>query len=92
METAAVLAAGLPADSRCIKKLSECRYSIEIQLMALIADLLNIQIWQYSGGKALKPESILARMNSKQDNNEGYDTPEEFETALARARGQINGL
>ena len=53
--------------------------------MALIADLMNIHIWQYSGGKSARPASILEQLNTVKDDT-GYDTPEEFEEALKQIR------
>lgn len=80
---AALFAHGLREDSRIKKKLRGDTVSAETKLLALIADELQILIWQNTedGVKGRnRPKSILSVLNGE-DGKEtvGFSTAEEFE-------------
>lgn len=62
---AAVLAAGLPDNSRVKRRLSGARTGLEAQLLALCADALHVLVWQNTkdGQRGRnKPQMIAERM------------------------------
>ena len=81
---AALFAQGLDRDSRIRRKLSGESVSLETRLLALVADAVQILIWQRTedGLKGRnRPKSILAALTADENPREpiGFDTPEEFE-------------
>lgn len=80
VRTVAVFSYGLGDESRIKKKLSGQQVSMQIQLMASIADSLNLLLWTRSKEGTEKPKSILsALIESDRDGYEGFETPEAFE-------------
>lgn len=81
---AALYACGLKADSRIMQLMSETKFSVEVTLLAIIADALRILVWQNTkDGKRgrNKPESILEMLtgNKKEEEQLGsFNTVEEF--------------
>ena len=97
LRTAAILAGGLPADSRTCRKLSGVRYRSDTVLMAAILDELRWIVWSKTkaAGKGKKaPKSLLGQMLERQDRKKltGFDTPEAFEKQRKRIiTGDLNG-
>ncbi len=92
---AATLAAGLRADSRIRMKLTDMPVRQDTLLLATLAD--QVALFRYGFSKdansgANKPASIVAELlgepERKQAGVTGFDTPEEFERALARIKGE----
>lgn len=80
VRTVAVFSYGLGENSRIKKLLSGQRVSLEIQLLASIADSLNLLLWTRAKEGTEKPKSILsALIESDRDGYEGFETPEAFE-------------
>lgn len=79
VRTVAVFSYGLGDESRIKKKLSGQQVSMQTQLMASIADSLNLLLWTRSKEGTEKPKSILAAFMSDHEVQEGFDSPEEFE-------------
>ena len=90
--TAAVLACGLPPDSRTIRQLSGQKLTLDTYLQAGILDSMQMLIYLYLKknykGKYKKPESIINKLSGlgKEDENEirSFRTAEEFERARAQ--------
>lgn len=92
LRLAATLAAGLPEDSRSMLKLRGLRISNETQLLAAAADSLIRLEWRLFGREgSTMPPSILADLMELPERDssdvQSYDSPEEFETALAALKG-----
>lgn len=92
LKTAAALSAGLRDESRSKMRTSGQRIRTDTALIAAAVDRLAMLVWMQSEDGAKRrnrPESILARLmkepNTK-DKVEAYNTPEEFEAALKKAR------
>lgn len=92
-ETVAILASGLRDNSRIKMKASGAKASVEVLLLARIADLLAIQAWQQTkdGHKGRnRPGSILAAIMNGEDPNRKvrkgvvFRSPEEFWQARQR--------
>lgn len=90
VDTVAVLACGLRADSRIKQKLTGVNVALDILLLAHAVDALRILEWQPTkdGRKNRnKPESIaeqllgIERQGRKKTAVTAFDTPEEFERA-----------
>lgn len=90
VDTVAVLACGLRADSRIKQKLTGVNVAPDILLLAHAVDALRILVWQPTkdGHKNRnKPESIaerllgIERQERKKTAVTAFDTPEEFERA-----------
>ena len=82
---AALYACGLKADSRIMQIMSGAKASVEVTLLAIIADALRILVWQNTkDGKRgrNKPESILEMIVGEEKKEEeqlgAFDTVEEF--------------
>ncbi len=92
LRMAATLAAGLPEESRSMLKLRGQRISNETQLLASMADSLIRLEWRLFGREgSTMPPSILADLmelpERDSSNVQSYDSPEEFEAALAALKG-----
>jgi len=93
---AATLAAGLRAESRIRMKMSGIPVRQDTLLLASITD--QVALFRYSftedaKKKQNRPNSVVAELlgepsKKKQAGVVGFDTPEEFEAALARIRGE----
>ena len=92
LKTAAALSAGLRDESRSKMRASGMKIPTATALIAAAVDRLALLVWMQSEDGAKRrnrPESILARLTKEQnkdDKVEAYNTPEEFETALKKAR------
>lgn len=89
---AATLAAGLPPDSRSMMLLAGEKVTLENTLRAIIADSLARFEWRMFGGTGSpRPVSILAALRGvseeKSSNIQTFDSPEEFEAAMAAIEG-----
>lgn len=83
---AAIYAAGLPASSRIIRKISGQKIDQNTALMAIIVDDLNTLIWMQTkdGRKGRRrPKSIYKLLTGEAEKSEirVFRTPEEFEAA-----------
>ena len=83
---AAIFAAGLPASSRIIRKMSGQKIDQNTALMALVVDDLNTLIWmQTKDGKRgrRRPKSIYKLLTGEVDKSKvkAFSTPEAFEKA-----------
>ncbi|MGN0707108.1 MAG: hypothetical protein ACI4JC_03840 [Faecalibacterium sp.] len=93
LRLAAVLAAGLPADSRCKMRLRGERAPADQLLLAVIADDLNLLCWKlFAAGGSRAPRSIynaLQGIPEAEDKNgiKSFDSAEEFEEARRAALG-----
>lgn len=84
LKQAAILAAGLPPDSRIKREISGQKQTTDILLLAAIADALNTLVWfQTTDGQrgVNRPDSILRRLTEEQEEYEAYDSIEEYEAA-----------
>lgn len=88
LRLAATLAAGLPEDSRSMMKASGKTVPLHIELQAYTADRLTQILWGLSNDTS-KPPSVLADLCGEADtsNVQCYDSPEEFDAALAALKG-----
>ena len=80
----AILACGLPEESRIKKKLRKIPYTLEETLLAAIVDHLAMQLYQHAGKKSnRKPKSLLRMMMEKEDKSavQSFNTVEAFESA-----------
>ena len=92
VRTAAILACGLPKESRTIKRYSgEKQDPDELYKLSLFDLLRKIEfaLWQTHSTKKLKrPESLVKKLldqgNKKNQQVKGFASPEEFEAAWNR--------
>ena len=93
VQTAAILACGLPSDSRTIREMSGSKHDPErIYKYALIDAVRSVEwaiIQAHSGKKKVKrPESMLQKYlgldKDQKQEVQGFDSPEEYEAARAR--------
>lgn len=91
--TAAMLAFGLPRDSRIMMKLTGAKYTTRELLLATIADSVRAIVYGMSKDKGERPKSIVEAMTGteKPADFEAYDSPEAFMAARARILGEIDG-
>jgi len=91
----ATLSAGLRDDSRIKLRAAGSTVTLEEMLLAMIAD--RVEMFKYGFSEDAKhrrnmPKSILEAItgepNKKSNKAVGFRTPEEFEAALARIRGE----
>lgn len=81
---AALFAYGLPEDSRIRRKLSGTAISMETRLLALIADALQMLVWQNSRDAQRgrnRPHSVLAAITAEEQRTDGvgFESAEDFE-------------
>ena len=99
--TAAALAAGLPEDSRCMRRFSGQAIPTQTLMMAQIIDNLRWLVWAQTEDARHgrnRPESLVEKLteNNERKNHppgvtetpRGFATPEEFLAAYARFTGQ----
>jgi len=95
LRTVATLSAGLRENSRIKLLAAGSPVSLEVMLLAMIAD--RVELFKYGFSEDAKhrrnmPKSILEAItgepNKKSNKAVGFRTPEEFEAALARIRGE----
>lgn len=88
--TVAVLAAGLPDDSRIKMRLSDRRVSTQQMLLAMIIDELNILAWQNSRKKGRRPRSFFKAITTpekEKDELMAFSDPEDYEKWIREKRG-----
>lgn len=81
---AAILAVGLPQDSRIKREISGQKQTTDILLLAAIADALNTLVWFQTkdGQRGInRPDSILRRLTEEQEEYEAFDSIEAYEAA-----------
>ena len=86
--TAAILAAGLPTESRTVREMSGIPCTTTELLLASIHDELAIMLWQKSASKKRKPkkpESLVKKRMKKKTEVATFSTAEDFERARAAA-------
>ena len=87
----ATLAAGLPPDSRCMMHLAGQKLPEKTLLDAAAVDALHRIEWRLIGCPGSRPpDSILAAFtgtDTGSSNVQSFDSPEEFEAALAAMKG-----
>lgn len=89
LRLAATLAAGLPEESRSLRRLSGRTVRFETELLAYAADRLTQMVW-WMHGESSKPPSVVADLHGvpeSESNVQCYDSAEEFEAALRAAQG-----
>lgn len=96
----AVLASGLREDSRIKQKLSGVPVGCDTLLLAMAVDALNLLVWtktKDSQHKRNQPKSIAQQLLKRPEQRArerfaAFNTPEEFERALAKAKeSESNG-
>lgn len=98
LRTAAVLACGLPEDSRIIRKLSGSRIDVTTALLARIFDGVMILAWQNTedGHKGRNPPKSLFEHLTREDDDttraQGFASAADFRAAWAAitAGGETN--
>lgn len=82
----ATLVVGLSENSRIKRKITGLKLTLDQILLAMIADGINIRIWQHTknGQKGKnKPESIYKKLmgldKKQKEDLMSFETPEEFE-------------
>lgn len=90
LRLAATLAAGLPEDSRSLMRVHGRTVSFATELQAYAADRLTQVVW-WLHSDASKPPSVVADLmgiSAGDDGNvQSYDSPEDFDAALAALKG-----
>lgn len=89
VRTLAVLACGLPEESRMIRILVDQKFDIKTMLLANILDFLMILTWFQTkdGHKGRnRPKSIVKILTGKKEESQEqtFNSPEEFELARQR--------
>ena len=89
---AATLAAGLPPDSRCMMHLAGQKLPEKTLMDAAAVDALHRIEWRLIGCPGSRPpDSILAALTDPDTGGTGnvqsFDSPEDFEAALAAMKG-----
>lgn len=81
---AAILASGLPDDSRIKRKMSGQRFGLDTMLLACIADSLRIILWSKTKdgqNNVNRPESILEKLTGEPEEYAEFGTIEAYEAA-----------
>lgn len=95
LRTAAIMAQGLPEDSRIKRRLSGAKAAMTTILLAGLCDRVGLIGWLLSedGAKGQnRPKSILDTLLwSAPEQPAGYDTPADFEKAWAELTEKKNG-
>lgn len=83
--TAAILASGLPPESRVMRKMSNSPISTTDTILAGIFDSLNNLMYMMAGKKRKKPKSLLDKLlkpeKRKQENVTSFSSADAFEEA-----------
>lgn len=94
----ATLVFGLRADSRTKMKLSGQTITLDQMLLAQQADILHLLLWAKTkdGQKNRnRPKSILTKLlgigETKKEELKSFSSPEEYESYIAKVRGNTNG-
>ena len=88
-KTAAILAAGLPDDSRIKRKISGQKVTTEIMLLANIADSLQLLVWSKTKDgqhNRNRPKSIVEALVKEEEPSKyaSFDSIEAYEAARKR--------
>ena len=90
LHLAATLAAGLPEESRSLRRAAGRTVDFETELMAYAADRLTQVVWWLHNDTS-RPPSIVADLNGLTEGGrsdvQAFDSPEEFDAALAALKG-----
>lgn len=87
LRLAAILAAGLPAESRVMRRLSVEAVPINTLLLANIADAAALLLWRYAKDGTPKPPSLTALLTGQQKPEKEilvFRSGKDFDKALAR--------
>jgi len=92
LETAAVLAAGLPSSSRCVRRLTGGKLTLSETLLAATADYTRYLIWMLSrdGKKGRnRPKLLLESLREKEPSEvRSFDSGEDFLEMWGRLAGK----
>lgn len=86
----AVFAYGLGNDSRIKRKITGTRTTLSEALLALIADLLEMELWRFAKKGTKRPASVYEALTKEPEpveSPQGFSTAEEFERKLKDLRG-----
>ena len=88
LRLAATLAAGLPEESRSMRREAGRTVRYETELLAYAADRLTQVLWWLHSDPS-KPPSVLADLRGEPDDSSVlcFDSAEEFDAALAALKG-----
>jgi len=95
LRTASVLACGLPADSRSIRKITGQKYSLEMiirmKTLDTLASIEHAYVSVHSKRKVPRPQSIFKLLSGKTDKDvQAFRSGAEFEIARERLlRGAV---
>jgi hypothetical protein len=96
IETVITLSAGLPLESRVMRKMSKQNATTTELLLAMICDDLNAYLWSMTKdakhGKN-RPKSLveeLSGLDNKKEKNKGFASSNAYEEARARILGRAN--
>ena len=96
IDTVITLSAGLPLESRTMRKISKQNATTTELLLAMICDDLNAYLWSMTKdakyGKN-RPKSIveeLTGLDKKREKNKGFASSTAYEEARARILGRAN--
>ena len=87
LKLAATLAAGLPEESRCVRRVSGARCGADTLLLARIADAAALLVWRYTKKNTPKPRSLLellAGEDAPKTEIRVFKDGKVFDAALAR--------
>lgn len=93
----AMLAAGLPAESRTMRRLSGIRFSLDQLLLAGVLDQLRVLNWSRTKDARHKqnfPKSILDELikgpaeKQKEEEIQVFSSGEDFKTRMAQIKGE----
>ena len=91
LRLAATLAAGLPEESRSLMKLSGQKAALSTQLQAETVDTLHLLEWRMRECRGKPPKLILGAILGRDDapatDVQSFDSPEEFDAAIAALEG-----
>lgn len=96
VQTAAILACGLPPESRTMRQISDQKYDVDTLLRMRILDTLRYIEYAYlsthSKRKPQKPESIFRLMTNQKDDKDikAFQSTQEFEAERERILKDIN--
>lgn len=96
LQKQAILACGLPEESRIIRKLTKQKAPLNTILLMAVIDSIRSFEYLYASAhskkKPKKPDSLLSAFGKdKTTDVQAYDSTEDFEAARARIIGDKNG-
>ena len=89
LKLAAILAAGLPEDSRCVRRASGAAVTMDTLLLARIADATALDLWRHMKAGVPKPRSLVELLTGQAETAapEGlrvFEDGKAFDLALSR--------